>query len=326
MQGVIIKRVPEGQPNGGTAVLRIHYSADDSFTEDRVAFLRSKYTSDARWRREMEIQALALEGELLYPEFNRQRNLIEPFDVSGPERWTIWMGLDPHPRTAHGMVWEAFNKHNDKLIVGEFWPEFGTVYGPTDGVRWKTRDYAEAIQLFESDSEKKPEPFGWAQGKPLRVFRRIMDTFGSAANSDVEDEDYFQAYRNLGIELSKTGWPVNLHFDAALKGHDNLAKAQDAIGRSLLPSQQGPPIMRIFSNCFEFIDELENVRFPRPTRRPGDDFGNDASAGRESDEKVVSYQKHLLDCAHYIETARPRFIMPRRQAPPDERIYEATNY
>jgi hypothetical protein len=94
----------------------------------------------------------------------------------------------------------------------------------------------------------------------------------------------------------------------------------------LQPSKQGPPILRVFNTCYETIDEFENVRFPKPNRKPGDDFGNEASAGRDSDEKMVTYQKHELDCAAYIETARPRYILPRRQEAPWEPLYEATGY
>src|SRR6185437_5186361 len=188
--GISLRRVPQGQPGAGMAVFRLHYSADtERWPPDAVAKLRASYTSDARWQREMEVCYEALEGELLYPQFSRDVNHCKPFDVSDRERWTIWMGLDPHPRTAHAMAWAAFNKHGDAAVCGEFWPEFGTAYGPTDGRRWSTRDYAEAIKLFESDSEYKPEPFVWASGKKLHIYRRYMDTFGSAANSD-EGEDY----------------------------------------------------------------------------------------------------------------------------------------
>jgi hypothetical protein len=293
MQGVTVKRLPEGVSNAGTAVLRIHYSSDPTFTHEKLTWLRSKYTSEARWRREMEIEALALEGELLYPQFNRERNLCKPFDVSDPEYWTIWMALDPHPRTAHAMAWEAFSARHDRVVCGELWPEFGTPNGPQDGVRWTTRDYAETIKMLESDSEWKPSPFKWARGKKLRIARRYMDTFGAAANSD-EGEDYFETYRKLGIELK-----INLAFQPALKGHDNLAKAQDAIARSLMASQQGPPMMRVFDDCYELTDEFENVRYPEGTPE------------RPSDEKVLTYRKHVIDCLHYIETARPGFILPR---------------
>ena len=242
----------------------------------------------------MEIQALAIEGELLYPQFNRERNICQPFDVSDPEYWTLYMALDPHPRTAHAMVWEAFNKYRDRVVVGEMWPEWGTRYGPTNGVRWSTRDYAEAIKLFESDSEYKPSPFLWAKGKKLHVGgRRFMDTFGSGANSD-EGEDFFETYRRLGNELN-----INLNFQPALKGHNNLAKAQDSIARALMPTLQGPPILKIFADCDELIEELENVRFP------------EGDPERPSDERPLTYRKHVIDCVHYIETARPGFIMLR---------------
>jgi hypothetical protein len=278
-------------------------------TEEKLASLRQKYTSEARFRREMLVQYEALEGELVYPQFHRDRNLCTPFDVSNPEYWTLWMALDPHPRTAHAMAWEAFNKHGDRVVPGELWPEFGTRAGPTDGARWGVRDYAEAIQFFESDSENKPIPFRWARGKKLILGgRRYMDTFGSGANSD-EGEDYFEAYRRIGNELK-----INLNFQPALKGHDNLAKAQDSIGRKLMPSDQGPPIMRIFADCYELIDEMEQVRFPS-----GD-------AEKPADERPITYQKHVIDCLHYIETARPGFIMQRPRRDTWKRLYKETGY
>jgi len=291
-----------GMPGGGIPVVRLHYSADPTMTPEKVADLRARYTSEARFRRECEIQYEALEGELLYPQFNRERNIVQPFDVSDPDYWTIWMGLDPHPRTAHGLVWEAFNKHGDQLVIGELWPEIGTRYGASDGGRWSTRDYAEAIKFFEGDSMTKPSPFRWARGKKLHVGgRRFMDTFGKAANSGatdaaVQDENFFETYQRLGNELK-----VNLAFQSALKGHENLAKAQDTIARKLNPSDGGgPPIMRVFADCYETIDEFENVRFPEGTPE------------RPADERPITYQKHCLDCIHYIETARPGHILRRR--------------
>jgi hypothetical protein len=320
MQGVAIREIPSGKPGAGLPVVRLHYTADPSMTPERLQDLKSKYTSEARYNREMEIQYEALEGELLYPEFNRDRNLCEPFDVSDRDRWTIYMALDPHPRTAHAMAWEAFNKHGDRAVCGEFWPEFGTTYGPTDGIRWHTREYAEWIQFFESDSQDKPEPFRWARGKRLHVHRRFMDTFGSAANSD-EGEDYFETYRRLGVELTKRAivtnkgsYQVSLNFDPALKGSNNLAKAQDSIARAMMPQQDstgrniGPCHMVIFNNLFELVDEFENVRFPKGRPKPGDDFTAEGMAQRDTDEKVVTYQKHVIDCLHYMETARPKFI------------------
>lgn len=314
-------------------MFRLHMDADPTMTPEKRALLRQRYTSDARYRREIEIEYEALEGELVLPEFNRSRNLVEPFDVSDRDYWTLYMALDPHPRTAHAMVWEAVNKHNDRINCGEFWPEYGTRYASDSG-RWRTRDYAEAIQLFESDSEYKPAPFEWAQGKRLVVRRRFMDTFGRAAYSDEgEGEDYFESYRRLGIELTKKAIAagkgseqVNLNFDPALKGHDNLAKAQDSVARQFLPSAQGPPLRRIFSNLYELIDEIENVRHPKKRPMPGDDFGLEHTGGRPADEQIVTYQKHCLDCVFYIETSRPIFVIPSAPESRWEPLNPATGY
>jgi hypothetical protein len=317
------------------AIVRLHYSADEErWTPEAVAKLRGTYTSEARWNREMEVQADALEGQLLLPEFHRDRNLCAPFDVSDRDRWTIYMALDPHPRTAHAMAWRAWNKHGDSVVCGEFWPEFGTTYGPTDGIRWHTREYAEWIQFFESDSEQKPEPFRWARGKRLYVYRRFMDTFGAATNSD-EGEDYFETYRKLGHKLSQpaellkrvsdigateASLLLNLNFTPALKGHDNLAKAYDSVSRALMPQQdasgkQFPPLLTIFDNCEECIDEAENVRFP------------EGEPEKAVDERPITYRKHVLDCIFYMETSRPRFILPHRKiAAPETRGGDGVSY
>lgn len=71
INGVSIRRIPTGLPGAGIPIIRLHVSADPNFGPDKQAALRSKYTSEARYRREIEIEYEALEGELLYPEFNR---------------------------------------------------------------------------------------------------------------------------------------------------------------------------------------------------------------------------------------------------------------
>jgi hypothetical protein len=214
------------------------------------------------------------------------------------------------------MGWLAFNKHGDFVLCGELFPEFGTPMGPTDGIRWHVKEYAEWIQLFESDSEEKPEPFRWARGKRLHIYRRWMDTFGAAANSDT-GEDYFESYRKAGRDISrgaKDTMQVNLNYEPALKGHDNLAKAYDFIARALMPQRdaaghEAPPRFHVFENCYEAIDEFENVRFPEGTPE------------RPVDERPVSYQKHILDTIHYQVTGRPRFVLPSRKFIPPEKIY-----
>lgn len=257
-------------------------------TQERVALLRSRYSSPARWARELEIEYEALEGSLLYPEFTTQYNVCEPFDVTDVWRWTIWMGADPHMRTKHAFCWRAFNSDGDSVVCGEFWPAHVAE-------SLSVREYAEAIEWIESDSEDKLPNWRWANGKKLDVKYRYMDTHGLAANSD-EGVDFFEAYRGRG-----------LFFQPATKGHAALAFARDAIGALMKPvpvtmpdgSEKQRARFKVFRTCPELISEYQNVRYP------------EGDAERAADERPMTYRKHVLDACHYIETAHPGFVLPK---------------
>lgn len=288
MRGLSLRQIPEGRPGAGVKVARLHYLADPTMTPERVAALRSQYTSDARWRREMEIQYEALEGQLLYPEWNREMNVCGPFDVSDPGEWTIWHACDPHGRTPHAFVWEAINKHGDRVVCGELWS------GRFSSEHFTVAQYAHVLKLIESDSTDKPREFEWSSGKKLTVYYRVMDTHGAAVNSD-EGRDFFETYRKHGFIYRR-----------ALKGEVRLAVARDAIANLLLPveitigsstSTRGK--LRVFEGCDETIDEFERVRYP------------EGNPERPADERPMTYRKHCLDCLHYIETTRPRFVLPK---------------
>lgn len=304
-RGLSLRRIPTDKPGANIPVFRLHYSADPSMTGEKLLKLRSTYTSDARWRREMEVEYEALEGELLYPEWNRELNVCEPFDVSDTDDWTIWHACDPHGRTPHAFVWEAFNKHGDRVVCGEVWT--GRRF---PGQRFTVAQYAHVIKWIESDSEDKPAAFRWAKGKKLKVYYRTMDTHGAAVNSEM-GKDFFESYREHDLDY----WP-------ALKGEVRLAAARDSIGAALLPVTLTPPDgqsykqgrMRVFDECVETIDEFERVRYP------------EGEPERPTDERPMTYRKHCLDGLHYIETASPCFALQRRVASTFTPIYENIGY
>lgn len=308
MLGISKRRIPAGLPGAGIAVLRVHYSADPTMTPERVEILRGTYTSKARWDREMEIAYEALEGELYYPEWDREANICEPFDVSNPDEWTIYMGCDPHPRTPTAFTWRAFNRHGDSVQCGEFWPNEPifqkAIKDDKKGNKFSVKEYCDALDFFESDSMDKPSPFDWSRGRKLKVYQRYMDTFGKAANSD-EGPDFFETYRKHGY-----------HFQPATKGTNNLAAARDSIGAAMIPVEittgsstiwRAP--FRVFFGCDEVIKEYERVRYP------------EGEPLKPKDEKVLTYRKHCIDCNEYIETARPRFVLQRRVSNDYEPIY-----
>lgn len=306
MRGLSLRQIPDGRPGAGIKIARLHYSADPGMTPERVAQLRSQYTSDSRWKREMEIEYEALEGQLLYQEWNRELNVCPAFDVSDIDAWTIYMGCDPHGRTPHAFVWEAFHKNGvDRVVCGELWPGR---FAP--GQQFTVAQYAYTVKWLESDATDKPRCFEWANGKKLTVYYRTMDTHGAAVNSDM-GKDFFESYRLH-----------DLHFWPALKGEARLATARDSIGNALLPltctSSNGESFrqgaLRVFDQCIETISEFERVRYP------------EGEPERPADEKPMTYRKHCLDCLHYIETANPAFALQRPLKDTFEPIYPSIGY
>ncbi len=295
--GVLLRRLPNGVP-----IIRVHYKSDPTMTPDRIATMRAHYTSDARWRRELEIEYEALEGERFYPEYSPELNDCDPFDLSDRSEWTLWMACDPHMRTPHGFLYWAVNPDGEHVICGELWPS----------QQFTVREYAETLKWLESDSDNKPFAWDWANGNVLHVHRRIMDTHGRAANSD-EGVDYFAAYRGYEDAI---GHPFT--FSPAKKSEQALASSRDWIAELLLPEKlpdRSRPRLRVFRTCVETKDEFENVRFPsvEAVERPGQ-------------EKPETYQKHMLDCAAYIAGERPSFVLPQRPRSSWEPIYKSTGY
>ncbi len=95
----------------GFQVLRLHYSSDpnkDPATEAGRLWMEQAKAgmSDARWRKEYEIDYGALGGQLVFPEFDPGIHVVEESRLD-PSQWTVWMACDPHPRTPH-----AFHKIN----------------------------------------------------------------------------------------------------------------------------------------------------------------------------------------------------------------------
>lgn len=312
--GVTLRRIP----GSGVPVARVHYTADPTMTEARAAELRRKYTSDARWRREMEVEYEALEGERYIPEYVPEMNDCEPFDVSDARRWTIYHACDPHGRTPHGFLWVAFNQEGESVVCGEFWSK----------ERFNPADCVEYIYWIESDSDEKPQAWEWANGKSLRVQMRIMDTHGKAINSE-EGWDYFETFRQrrrASKELreffpSAPEMLAGLHYYPAKKGSLSLENARDALGGLLSPEliavgQESHlrPRERVFRTCQEYRNELESVRYPEgDVERPGQ-------------EKPLTYRKHLIDCRLYIQTAKPGFVLRRPSRNTFQAIYPNIGY
>lgn len=286
----------------GKAVLRLHYSADPSLTPEIIARMRSRYSSDAMWRKEMEIEYGALGGALIYPEFNYDQHVIRDCDV--PREGTRYMSLDPHPRTPHACLWLLIDNWSDWYIYRELWPS--VCYG--EGRKLTDQDtensypikyYAEAIAALEgntlewrnAETDKEYAIYRESSGGEKIVFR-LMDQAGKGFQASGEGqqlETYATRYARFG-----------LHFRDPKKCH---ATGEDAVRSLLKPRQHDTrgmwPKLHIAESCVELILELQQHRY-KVTKSMSDE--------RDLKQQQSESRCHMIDNLRYLANSQAQYI------------------
>ncbi len=317
--------------------VRIHYSADPAKTPAWAAEKKKTWISEAMWNQEMEIDADALAGQLVFPNFKREYTVCKPFPI--PAEWTRYLAIDPHPRTPHAFLWMAVSPAQEHFYYREFWPskiyaKHGDV--PEDEELWTIPEYARVVHWVQGDLDWRPgkkekslreqglefiDTFGSGgfadlQGKRERIFRTIMDPYGRAVALDRTEgkegeETFWDRYAELGIdcEPAKKDWQSSV----------------DVVNERLRPrrivDETGGgerSIIRIFDTLPELILELETNRYPKLTPTQ--------TARQDPADTPLPKRKHLTDLLRYIEITDPVFIEKRRPAEEREYRYEGIAY
>lgn len=288
--------------NQGWAVLRLHYSADETMVGERLAQERARYTSEAWWRKEMEIEYDAMSGQRVYPEFDPSIHVIP--DNRIPRRGCRYFSLDPHPRTPHAMLWVIIDRWNDWYIYREFWPS--RAYGIPITIKdtdventYHVKDYAETIAIAEGNKlefskentdRERARYNRLPQGE--RIIKRFMDQAGKAFRASGEDdapESYATRYHRYGIHCTD---PYKIH-----------RAGIDAIRLLLSPAREHEmygkwPKLHIAESCREIIMELLKHRYKTTRFHPE----------RELKQDGVDVRSHMIDNLRYMATANITYI------------------
>lgn len=290
--GVLMRRTQQGW-----AVLRLHYSGDPEMRGERLERERKRYTSEAWWRKEMEIDYDALSGQRVYPEFDPAIHVIPPERI--PKRGCRYFAIDPHPRTPHAMLWVLIDRWNDWYVYREFWPSkaYGEPVTITDydvENNYTVKDYAECIATFEGNKlEFVKENTNRERARYIRqpqgehIIRRYMDQAGKAFRASGEDdahESYAARYVRYGITCSD---PYKVHRAGMDAIHELLKVRKHEFYGDW-------PRLHVSSECKETILEFMKYRFKSTKFHPE----------RELKQEGVDARCHLLDDLRYLAIAQ----------------------
>jgi hypothetical protein len=279
-----------GRTPRGVAVPQLHYAANPDLTAEQVAALRSKASSEAHWRKEMEIEPAALEGQLIYPEFSPALHVVDDSDI--PVFLCRYMAIDPHPRTPHAFLWVGVDAAGDLWAYRELWPSIArgrdrnVSESETDN-SFTTAEYSETVAMLEGATFEQAET-GYAMVTPApggeHIVGRYMDTAGKAFKVSAEGqalETYASRYRQMGIVCAD---PIRSH-----------QVGEDAV-RGLLkpvPHQERGQWSRLHigRSLIELILELRKARYPQMVG---------SALDKELPQKALDVRLHVLDCLRYL--------------------------
>jgi hypothetical protein len=318
--GMSMRRNKDGVP-----VLRIHYSAcPRTSAPEWVSEQKRRYTSDAYWQLEMEMQYEAMSGQRVYPEFDAAVHVVPHSRI--PNKLCRFMAIDPHPRTPHAVLWIGLDAWHDWYVYRELWPS--VVYGqPTtlkddqEDRHFTVRDYAETIATLEGnhlewrDAEKEEESAeyrmnrgdvcgrcGRAVGQaspsctdhrgPERIIERFMDQAGKgfiASGEHQQEESYADRYYRFGIQCAD---PIKSH-----------KAGEDAIRQLLKPRKHEVygvwPRVHISDRCPELQLELQKYRYKKTLTVTGE---------KELKQDGIEARSHLIDNLRYLACGRLTYV------------------
>lgn len=286
-----------GRTKKGWAVIHMHYSADPKRTKEWAEKERTKYTSDADWRKEQEIDPYAKDGALVYPEFDPQIHVIPHEQI--PAEMCRFMAIDPHPRTPHAMLWVGIDAWGDWYFYRELWPSkvYATpaVLKDTDEEnRFRIRDYVETaahlegndIKWHNAETDDEYGDYVEKSGGEM-ILARYMDQAGkgfSTGGDSVQSESYWDRYNKFGFFCLP---PKKKHQSGEDAIREGLRKRTHDLKGTW-------PKFHVSDRCPELILELQRYRY-KPTRH--------FTADKELSQDGVEARCHMIDLMRYLATA-----------------------
>ena len=312
-----------GQNKFKHAVLYLHYTCDPDMTESVIQDMYSE-SDPVYWRQEMEMDAHARSGQLVYPDFDRDLHVIRHEDI--PASLCRYMSIDPHPRTPHAQLWIGIGKpdhhgRSDWYVYREFWPS--NVYGVNlelsnsdDENFLYIEEYAERIAAMEGNYiEWRNKNAENMRGKYIRVKRGDKLPSGERAEQDGEwivERLMDQAGKGFDVGGEKANKSIADRYDDygihVTDPDKNHQRGEHAIHELLAPKPHVVhslwPRLHISDRCRELILEFSNYRYKKASSNPE----------KELPQQGIEKRCHMLDLLRYLVTSNRVYYSARMES------------
>lgn len=298
-----------GRNKQNHAVLYLHYTCDPDMTEPIIQQMYEE-SDPVFWRQDMEMDAHAKSGQLVYPEFDRDLHVIRHEDI--PPLLCRFMAIDPHPRTPHAALWIGVGRpdhhgRSDYYVYREDWPSlvYGTNIELTNSDQENMlyiEEYVEKYAALEGNHiEWRKRNTEHQQGKYVRVKRgdtltgggradydgewiieRLMDQAGKGfqVGGEAQNKSIADRYDDYGIHVTD---PDKNHQRGEHAIHELLALKPHVLHGMW-------PRLHVSERCVELILEFSNYRYKKASSNPE----------KELPQQGIEKRCHMLDVLRYL--------------------------
>lgn len=230
-------------------------------------------------------EAIRLYGEFIpashfiYPMFSQDVHVVDPLDVwNDPERpgqlpddWMIVVGIDPHDRTPHGVIFCGIDREGDIYVFDEI-TEHCLISDLAQLIKQKLQGRIPAYSMIDSSALTESSIAG----------RSMIQEFAKPGN----DILVLPSKKGRGSVLEGIQKARDyLHYE--VDGADNIVKH---------------PKLKIFRNCVSLIREFRLYVW--------EDWKGVNRARKDPKESPLKKDDHLLDALRYVLMTEPVYRPP----------------
>lgn len=226
---------------------------------------------------------------LIYKEFDTQLHVVPYFKI--PDDWTLVLGIDPHDRTPHAVVFCAINRDHDIFIFDEIFQNC-LIKDLAKEMRFK-------LSFLNPSAVKRTRT-------PIMPAYSVIDT--SAKTPDMISGKNYKEELGLGHGF----FCVDAHKDVIA----GLSKM-----REYLNYYNKKPNIYVMEHCRELIHQFRHYIW--------DDYVKKDRYNLK--ERPLKKDDHLLDALRYVVMTNPRWQIPqdrykKKKAPKYRPLYESTGF
>ena len=200
---------------------------------------------------------------LVYKKWDRTVHVIEPFALD-PKEYCVYHSLDPHPRNKDAGIWVAVDRQGRFYVVDEYWKN-------PDTVKDMVYDLNKIDVQFRMEKPYVCDPSAF-----------IVDQ---------------HSQKSLATMLEAQGRPYIEGSKARTAANKRIENAIDY--KQINGDMIKPPEIYVFSNCKQFIWEIEHWRWQEWRGKTGME--------RNRKEQPIDKDDHLLEALGRILIQEPRF-------------------